>query len=326
MNIAKDHVRYYSLARQALVDALLLGGVRDGDRVLVPELICKDVVASIHTVGATPVFYQVDELLAPINLHADESIRAIIAVNYFGFPQNLDAFKRESQRFGAVLIEDNAHGFLSSDTTNSPLGTRGDLGIISIRKSLRIPDGAQLLVNDELLLNNIPQQIPYVRSPLGFRFTAQRWALKVQQITQLPLLEWARYVVRKIRRITTGSALPVSPSSAEFEIITPSGPRDSSMSSIQSLDIAHEINRRKQLYQAVTALVLECDIQPVFKSLPANCVPYGYPFYGDSDAAAKVHHLVKKLGIQVISWPDLPAAVIPTAPIHYRQLWLVNFL
>ena len=326
MNIAKDHVRYYSLARQALVDALLLGGVRDGDRVLVPELICKDVVASIHTVRATPVFYQVDELLAPINLHADESIKAIIAVNYFGFPQNLDAFKRESQRFGAVLIEDNAHGFLSSDTTNSPLGTRGDLGIISIRKSLRIPDGAQLLVNDELMLNNIPQQIPYVRSPLGFRFTAQRWALKVQQITRLPLLEWARYVVRKIRRISTGSALPISPPSAEFEIITPSGPRDSSMSSIQSLDIAHEINRRKQLYQAVTALVLECDVQPVFKSLPANCVPYGYPFYGDSDAAAKVHHLVKKLGIEVINWPDLPAAVIPTAPIHYRQLWLVNFL
>jgi len=326
MNIAKDHVRYYSLARQALVDALLLGGVGDGDRVLVPEFICKDVVASIHTVGATPVFYQVDELLAPINLHADESIKAIIAVNYFGFPQNLDVFKLESQRFGAVLIEDNAHGFLSSDTSNSPLGTRGDLGIISIRKSLRIPDGAQLLVNDPLLLNNIPQQIPCVRSPLGFRFTAQRWALKVQQITRLPILEWARYVVRKIRRISTGSALPVSPSSAEFESITPTGPRDSSMSSIQSLDIAHEINRRKQLYQAVAALVLECGVQPVFKSLPANCVPYGYPFYGDSDAAAKVHHLVKKWGIQVISWPDLPAAVIPTAPIHYRQLWLVNFL
>ena len=326
MNIAKDHVRYYSLARQALVDALLLGGVRDGDRVLVPELICKDVVASIHTVRATPVFYQVDELLAPINLDADESIKAIIAVNYFGFPQNLDTFKRESQRFGAVLIEDNAHGFLSSDTTNSPLGTRGDLGIISIRKSLRIPDGAQLLVNDELMLSNIPQQIPYVRSPLGFRFTAQRWALKVQQITRLPLLEWARYVVRKIRLISTGSALPVSPSSAEFEIITPTGPRDSSMSSIQNLDIAHEINRRKQLYQTVASLVSKCDVQPVFESLPANCVPYGYPFYGDSTAAADVYNLVKKLGIEVINWPDLPAAVIQTAPIHYRQLWLVNFL
>ena len=326
MNIAKDHIRYYSLARQALVEALLLGGVSDGDRVLVPELICKDVVASIHTVKATPIFYQVDELLAPINLHADESIKAIIAVNYFGFPQNLEAFKREGQRFGAVLIEDNAHGFLSSDTSNSPLGSRGDLGIISIRKSLRIPDGAQLLVNDKQLLINIPQQIPYVRSPLGLRFTAQRLALNVQRITRLPLLEWARYVVRKIRLISTGSALPISLPSAEFESITPAGPRDSSMSSIQSLDIAHEINRRKHLYHKVVSLVSKCDVQPVFESLPANCVPYGYPFYADSAAAADVYNLVKKLGIEVINWPDLPAAVIQTAPIHYRQLWLVNFL
>ena len=181
-------------------------------------------------------------------------------------------------------------------------------------------------MNNQQLLINIPQQIAYVHSPLGMRFTAQRLALKVQRITRLPILEWARYVVRKIRLISIGSALPVSPSSAEFEIITPTGPRDSSMSSIQSLDIAHEINRRKHLYQTVASLISKCDVQPVFESLPAYCVPYGYPFYGDSDAAAKVHHLVKKLGIQVISWPDLPASVLQTAPIHYRQLWLVNFL
>jgi hypothetical protein len=304
----------------------LLGGVGEGDQVLVPELICKDVVASIHTVKAKPVFYQVDKQLAPINLHADESIKAIIAVNYFGFAQNMGDFNRESQRFGAVLIEDNAHGFLSSDTSNSPLGTRGDLGIISIRKSLRIPDGAQLLVNNQLLLKNIPQQIPYVRSPLGLRFTAQRLALEVQRTTRLPLLEWARYVVRRIRLISTGSALPISPPSAEFESITPTGPRDSSMSSLQSLDIAQEINRRKTLYKTVASLSLNCDIQPVFESLPANCVPYGFPFYADSVAAASVSKSVKKLGIEVINWPDLPASVAKNAPIHYRQLWLVNFL
>jgi hypothetical protein len=326
MNISKEHVRYYSLARQALVDALLLGGVSDGDRVLIPELICKDVVASIHTVGATPVFYQVDESLAPRNLHADASIKAIIAVNYFGFPQELDVFKHESRRCGAVLIEDNAHGFLSSDTSNSLLGTRGDLGIISIRKSLRIPDGAQLIVNDNALLSNIPQQLAYVSSPLGFRITAQRLALKVQRLTRLPLLEWARYAIRKIRLISTGTALPVSPPSAEFEIITPMGPRDSSMSSIQSLDISYEITRRQELYQTVASLVLDCDIRPVFESLPTHCVPYGYPFYGDSVAAADVHNLVKKFGIEVINWPDLPASVAETAPMHYQQLWLVNFL
>jgi hypothetical protein len=98
------------------------------------------------------------------------------------------------------------------------------------------------------------------------------------------------------------------------------------MSSLQSLDIAHEINRRKTLYQTVASLSLNCDIQPVFESLPANCVPYGFPFYADSVAAASVSKSVKKLGIEVINWPDLPASVAKNAPIHYRQLWLVNFL
>jgi hypothetical protein len=98
------------------------------------------------------------------------------------------------------------------------------------------------------------------------------------------------------------------------------------MSSLQSLDIAHEINRRKTLYKTVASLAFNCDIQPVFESLPANCVPYGFPFYADSVAAASVSKSVKKLGIEVINWPDLPASVAKNAPIHYRQLWLVNFL
>ena len=98
------------------------------------------------------------------------------------------------------------------------------------------------------------------------------------------------------------------------------------MSSIQNLDIAHETNRRKNLYQNVASLVLNCDVKPVFESLPANCVPYGFPFYADSAAAAQVNDLVKKLRIEVINWPDLPASVVETAPTHYQQLWLVNFL
>ena len=56
-DIDESRVRYYALARQALVQALLLARVSHGDNVLVPALICKDVVASIHTVGATPIFY-----------------------------------------------------------------------------------------------------------------------------------------------------------------------------------------------------------------------------------------------------------------------------
>jgi len=321
-----NNIRYYSLARQAMVEALLLAGIGRGDHVLIPELICKDVVASIHTTGATPIFYSVDEFLNPINLEMNRPVAAIIAVNYFGFPQNLEIFQQACEKFGAVLIEDNAHGFLSSDSSNLSLGTRGDIGIVSIRKSLRIPDGAQLIVNSTELSKNIPNQLPYIHAPLGVRFNTQRLILNIQKHFHLPLLKWMRSLVRLFRRIRTGSHLPTSASSAEYEDIISSGPRDSSMEQISRLDVSNESKRRVRLYKSVSESVLHCNIRPIFDVLPPHCIPYGFAFYGSHEAATEVQRLVSKLGVEAIHWPDLPESVVATAPFHYRNLWVVNFL
>ena len=89
-----EFVRYYAFARQALVEALRLIGTGSGDEVLVPSLICKDVLASIHTLGATPVFFEVDHNLNPIGLDQISSSKAIIVVNYFGFAQDLAPFNK----------------------------------------------------------------------------------------------------------------------------------------------------------------------------------------------------------------------------------------
>ena len=105
-----EFVRYYAFARQALVEALRLMGVGASDQVLVPSLICKDVLASVHTLGATPVFYEVDRNLNPMGLDQISSCKAIIVVNYFGFAQDLTSFNEYCRRTGAVLVEDNAHG------------------------------------------------------------------------------------------------------------------------------------------------------------------------------------------------------------------------
>ena len=326
MIASANNIRYYSLARQALVEALFLAGIGRGDHVLIPELICKDVVASIHTAGAIPIFYAVDEFLNPINLEIALPVGAIIAVNYFGFPQNLEIFQHACKKLGAVLIEDNAHGFLSSDSSNLSLGTRGDIGIVSIRKSLRIPDGAQLIVNNIELSKNIPNQLPYLHGPLGVRFNTQKLILNIQNRVHLPLLKWMRSLVRLFRLIKTGSHLPISAPSAEYENIISSGPRDSSMEQISKLDVSNESKRRIRLYHSVSELVLHCNIRPIFDVLPPHCIPYGFAFYGNHEAASEVQSLVGELGVEAIHWPDLPESVVATAPFHYRNLWVVNFL
>ena len=117
-------VRLFSLGRYALLAALRVTGVSPGDKVLVPGFICRDLLASIHAVQGTPVFYPVDRTLAPQSLLAAQGAKAILAVNYFGFPQSLEPFRRYCAEHGASLIEDNAHGFLSRDALGHALGSR----------------------------------------------------------------------------------------------------------------------------------------------------------------------------------------------------------
>src|SRR5437867_12893465 len=82
--LPRGATRYYSLARWALVDALQTCAVGVGDRVLVPGLICREVLASLNLVGATAVFYPVTrQLRASVAADAMEPAKAVLAVNYF---------------------------------------------------------------------------------------------------------------------------------------------------------------------------------------------------------------------------------------------------
>ena len=321
-----EFVRYYAFARQALVEALRLIGTGSGDEVLVPSLICKDVLASIHTLGATPVFFEVDHNLNPIGLDQISSSKAIIVVNYFGFAQDLAPFNKYCERTGAVLIEDNAHGYLSADPLGVVLGTRASVGITSIRKTLRVPDGATLTVNSDLFVARLSPQLPFTNKALGARWIMQILLANLGRALHLPLIDLFRAPVRWSRKLKTGSALPVSGSDSEIEHIIPTAPRQSSMSRIQRMDHHLELARRRNLYKIVSELAVKTSAVPVFNHLPDFCSPYGFPFYGDAETAKKMHVQTRRNGTEVIQWPELPNSVVETAPEHYKNLWLVNFL
>jgi len=318
--------RFYSFARQALVEALKLANVGAGDYVLIPSLICRDVIASIHTVGATPVFYEVDQKLNAVRFPSDIAVKAIIFVNYFGFAQDTEIFVRESLRTGAVLIEDNAHGFLSVDVEGNMLGSRAPLSITSMRKTLRVSDGAELRINDLTQFPTVPLQLPFVQRSLGFRFRAQQILIASEKLLGINLLQFSRTVIRFLRRIVTGSSLPVSTDNSESENIVSVGPRDSSMRQINALNTEREIERRRYLYSIVEKQLLSSSATPVFENIPDNCTPYGFPFFGDESVARQVRQLTRSLGVEVIRWPELPTSVELNAPAHYTTLWLVNFL
>jgi hypothetical protein len=317
--------RYFSLARHALVEALRAIDIQPGDAVAIPSLICRELLASLVTVGARPVFYDVDEMLNPISFPHDIGIRAVIAVNYFGFAQDLNPFIEYCSSTGAILIEDNAHGFLSADQTGKELGTRSSMGITSIRKTIRIADGARLSVNEPRFVGQIHDQLPTTTYSIH-AFRLRQLSANIERRFHIPTLRLMRTISRAIRSLKTGSRLPASSTASETEILQLVGPHKSSLRILERLDSNSEIARRNKLYAQVHKSLFGLSLTPLYPQLPHGTVPYGYPFLSDELTMRNAQRRVAKFGVEIIRWPDLPDAIVLSAPFHYTNLWLVNFL
>lgn len=325
MYIDSSKLRYFSFGRYALLAAFNILQLRSNDKVLVPAFICRDLLASIHAVGAIPIFYEINPDLTPVSLPYIHNIRAVLAVNYFGFPQDLLPFRTYCEQHGATLIEDNAHGFLSCDEVGMYLGSRGDLGIFSIRKTFALPDGAMLMANKVVLQKVFQSQLGYSYHTLPISFWGKRSLSWIQRNTGVKFLTIATSIARTIRYWRTGYAIaPLLPKN-EFEMPGNPAPHCYSMTALSKLDLKQESIRRRNLYIEFRNLFAALDIKPVFEDLPVGTVPYGYPFYAQDIVAKLAVRLARKQGFDCIHWPELPVAVAPMAPLHYRSLWVVNF-
>jgi hypothetical protein len=321
-----DAIRYFSLGRHALAAGLRALGVGAGQSILLPEYICRDLLAAVHAVGALPVFYPVALNLCPATPQENwPAASAVLAVDYFGFPQPLECFHAYCARTGAVLIEDNAHGFLSRDETGVLLGFRGDLGVLSLRKTFMLPNGAALLVpNADLVTQLEPQQ--------AFAEMGGGGALRVKRsLRRLPVLgplvtAGATRLARGVRRLRTGHAIPPPAFDAETVIPASPSPYGGLLRDLASFDFFAEVARRRALYAEFSHLLRDWNIEPVFASLPENTSPYGFPFRADDLLAIKVQQLAERRGLDAFRWPDLPDVLASSAPEHYRRTWVLNFL
>ncbi|MBK8402055.1 DegT/DnrJ/EryC1/StrS family aminotransferase [Propionivibrio sp.] len=321
-----DAIRYFSLGRHALVAGLRALGIGVGQSVLLPEYICRDLLAAVHAVGAKPVYYPVGLDLCPATFQENwPTAAAVLVVDYFGFPQPLQCFRDYCNRTGAVIIEDNAHGFLSRDETGILLGFRGDVGVLSLRKTFLFPNGAALVIPNASVVKHMEPQLEFSGMGVG-------GALRVKGLLhRLPILRplvvaGAIRLARRVRRLRTGHAIPPPAADAETVIPTTPLPYGGMLRDLTSCDFSAEISRRRMLYDDFSDLLHDWNIRPVFDSLPENVVPYGFPFRADDSLATKVQQLAERRGLDTFRWPDLPDALVSSAPEHYRRTWLLNFL
>jgi len=152
------HSYYFSHGRTALLNGIKLYKFSKKDTVLIPDYLCEIVELTLKSLNLNIIKYKINDNFST-NIKSLKSklkfknIKAIIVVNYFGFPQEIDLIKKLCKKSQIKIIEDNSHGHGGS-INNKLLGTRGDFGFSSPRKVLRVLSGGTLYLKKKKKIKN----------------------------------------------------------------------------------------------------------------------------------------------------------------------------
>ncbi|RXJ69007.1 hypothetical protein CRV08_06130 [Halarcobacter ebronensis] len=312
-----SNIYLYPYARYAFLELLK---VLDIKSIYLPSFICRDMLAPINILNLEYYFYEVDEKLQPII--EDIKCDAILMVNYFGFAQKLEPFFEYKKRFESLIIEDNAHGFLSKDSKGEQLGTRTDVGILSIRKTLFLPNGGALLINNETL-----KIVSFSSAEIGFSFEDVKYEKKLKlkkKIFHKYLGVFILLLRRLIRYLKSGSILPLPDVKSEVELPSNSLLTPLLKEKIVNIDINDETNNRIKMYKQISVWAKKFGITPIYE-LDNFTIPYEFMFIDRGNAKEFENFLLKK-GFFILPWPDLPDEILNKAPEFYKNIKVVPFL
>lgn len=130
-------------------------GVRRGDEVIVPTMTYWASAMQLLSLGAAPVFANVDPktlCLDPKDIEHRISPRtkAIMVVHYVGHPADMDAIMEIANKHNIKVIEDVSHA-QGGIYRGKKLGTIGHVGAMSLMsgKSFAIGEGGMLVTDDK---------------------------------------------------------------------------------------------------------------------------------------------------------------------------------
>jgi len=181
-----------------------IAGLGAGDEVITSPLSFVASANCFIVEGATPVFADVD----PVTLNLDpaaveaavtERTRAIVAVDMFGFPCDLDPLLAIAERHGLTVIEDACES-LGAEYRGRPLGAHGPSAAFAFypNKQMATGEGGVVTTHSEeewRLLCSLRNQgrsydgggwFHHVRVGLNYRWTDVQAAIGLAQLEKLP--------------------------------------------------------------------------------------------------------------------------------------------
>lgn len=287
----------YASGRAALFHAVKSLNLLPGSVILLPSFNCGVEVEAVLRAGCKVDFFRIKDDLSmdvdDINEKICSSTKAIVVIHYFGFPQDLTELKVVCRRRDIVLLEDCAHALYSQNESGKWLGTEGDIGLFSMRKTFFMPNGGAVRLNRK----------GFVSPPKGKSF----FNLDLLKVTIKSILEKEKTrggiaadvssallaLNEKNNSKTDSSEVTGSDESKRWYYDVPSLGYENDISAISILcsgrDYYQEIiaRRRKNYLLLKNFLDGHCGHDPVFAELPDGTCPLCLPlFVSQSDEVA----------------------------------------
>ena len=184
----------------ALYMSLLAADVGYGSEVIVPSFTFVATAESVLMLGAKPVFVDIDPETYNIDSQLIEKAitnktKAIIPVDLFGLPADMESIKEIAVNHNLILVEDaaQAHG---AEYKGMPPGSFSDFACWSFyaSKNMTTGEGGMITTNEEKYRDTLPymrshgEKEEYISSMMGgnFRMPEMEAAIGNVQLSKLP--------------------------------------------------------------------------------------------------------------------------------------------
>jgi perosamine synthetase len=177
-------------------------GLGEGDEVITSPISFVATANCFIFEGATPIFADVDPSTlnldpAAVEAAITERTRAIVAVDMYGYPCELDEIRAIASRHGLSVISDSAEA-LGAEYKGSPVGSHGVPAVFGFYPNKQITTGEGGVVvtdsdDEALLLRSLRNQgrsyesrwFHHVRVGFNYRFTDLQAAVGIAQLEKL---------------------------------------------------------------------------------------------------------------------------------------------
>ncbi len=301
----EGHLILVPSGREAIYRTLGSLGVSAGDAVLLPSYICKSVLAPVAKTGAIPRFYTIREDLSVDLDHLERLTnegrpKALLLIHYFGFPDpRLDELLRLARERNIAVIEDCAHAMFGR-LDGRPLGSLGDAGVFSLKKTLPAPGGGVLRLpmradlgqpEDGHRVSEAGAVLKLMAYALEARlpFSVRGWLLASSRVRQ------AAYSNDESRPVATENRM----GTLSWKVLASSSPE-------------YIVARRHENFTYALERLngLDTDeVRPIFSGLPDEVCPLGVPILVRGDRESLRRWLYRRGMLLPAIWEVLPDEV-----------------